>query len=307
MSSAAPMRALVTGAKGFVGRHLCARIRSAGVSVTELDLPEVDVRDFSALKLMLTAQRPDLIYHLAAQASVAHSWRDPLATYSANVIGTATLLEAARLTVPTARIVVVSSACVYDGATVSDRLTEADPVRPRSPYGVSKAIAEDLSRNYVNNFGLDVLVARGFNATGPGQDESYVVPALTRKIICAVRQGDGEIGVGNVKTIRDFIDVRDMVSALVALASRGTRGEIYNVCSGSPVSIGDVATSLIRMSGAEVSLSADLEHRRQGDSTRLVGDPSATIARLGWRTEIPLEKTLQDVWADVSMRCGLPT
>ena len=277
------MTALVTGATGFVGRHLLATLDGEVVGVGRAD---GDLRDPEAADRIVREAAPERVFHLAAEASVAESWRAPMATIDANLASTFNVLEALRRHAPGARVVVAGSSEIYGPAR--HVVTEADPPRPQSPYAVSKAAADALAGFFADAHGLHVIRARAFNHAGPGQSDRYVVGALARQVAAG-----GEVVTGDLRPRRDFTDVRDVVRAYVLLAERAEPGA-YNVCSGESVPIADILAGLARHAGIGVDQRTDPERVRAGEVMEIRGSHEKLTQATGWRPEIPLDKTLAD-------------
>lgn len=289
------MRALITGGKGFVGHWLAAWLSQQGDEVVVID-KETDVADQAAITAAVARAAPEAIYHLAAMAHVGDSWSSPGEVLRVNVLGTAGLLAAARTAAADARVLVVSSAEVYGIVTPADLpIGEGAPVQPVTPYAASKAAAEQVALQAWRGYGQPVVVVRPFNHVGPGQGPNFAVSALARRIVEAQRAGAESMPVGNLGTRRDFTDVRDVVRAYRSLVVEGEAGEIYNVCSGQDVSIGEVAERLLALSGATLRLVTDPELVRPVDVPVLRGDPAKLEAAIGWRPAIALDDTLRDV------------
>ena len=277
------MTALVTGATGFVGRHLLGALDGEVVGVGRAD---GDLRDPDTAERIVRAAAPERVFHLAAEASVAESWRAPMATIDANLASTYNVLEALRRHAPGARVVVAGSSEIY--GPVGHVVTEADPPRPQNPYAVSKAAADALAGFFADAHGLHVIRARAFNHAGPGQSERYVVGALARQVAAG-----GEVVTGDLRPRRDFTDVRDVVRAYVLLAERAGPGA-YNVCSGESVSIADILAGLARHAGVGVDQRTDPERVRAGEVMEIRGSHEKLTQATGWRPEIPLDRTLAD-------------
>ena len=291
------MKVLVTGSGGFVGRWLMAHLREAGDQAVGLPGP-LDITDGSALAKAVVALAPDAICHLAAQASVAASWGDRGRTFEVNALGASNLLEAALGCDSPPRVLIISSAEVYGRVTPADLpLSEDRPLAPASPYAASKAAAEMCAIAAWLGSGLEVVRARPFNHTGPGQRVDFVIPSLARQVALAARRGLPYLEAGNLEARRDITDVRDVVRAYRALLLRGVPGEVYNVCRGSSVAIREVAEGLLRLAGAEVPIKVVPERVRPVDIADLVGDPTRLRNATGWEPEIDLGQTLHDVLA----------
>lgn len=289
------MRVLVTGSKGFVAHWLLTHLESRGDQVVGLDA-EVDVTDEPALVEAITGAAPDAICHLAAQASVSASWKDQSATYAVNTFGVLNVLSAARACNRPPRVLLVSSAEVYGRVGAGDLpIREDQPFAPVSPYAASKAAAELIGLQAWLGGGLEVIRARPFNHTGPGQRLDFVVPALARQVATAAASGAGVIETGNLAARRDITDVRDVVRAYRALLELGTPGQVYNVCRGQAVSIEEVVRRLVALAGVDLQVVVDPARFRTADLPELRGDPSRLHAATGWAPEIALDDTLAAV------------
>jgi len=299
------MRALVTGAHGFVGQHLVRHLEACGDEVVALDHRgehPVDITDAGAVRAAVTAARPDVLYHLAGWADVGASWKDPVNVFRVNAEGTLNVLLACeRLAV--GRVLAVASADVYGLVSEADLpLTEESPLRPTSPYAASKAAADALALQAFLGHGLGVLRVRPFNHLGPGQSEAFVAPALAARIARAERDGADTIAVGNLSARRDFTDVRDVVRAYRLLVERGRPGEVYNVCSGRDVAIQELADRIVAMAERPIGLEPDPALMRPVDLPVLRGDATKLRADTGWTPSILLEQTLADLLDDMRAR-----
>lgn len=299
------MRALITGARGFVGPHLDRALTEAGDEVTGLDLNTgPDLSEAEAWVEVLQANQPDVVYHLAGWSDVSASWNDPMRTFQVNALGTLTVLEAARQA-KISRVVLISSADVY-GPVPADRqpITEALPPQPRSPYGVSKQAAEALGLQYHRAHGLDVVIVRPFNHLGPGQSPQFAASAFASQIAEAEQAGGGRLLHGDLSARRDLTDVRDVVRAYRLLARQGEPGEVYNVCSGVAVAMSDVLDLLLAQARVPVSRALDPARLRPVELPVLQGSHRKLSEATGWEPEIPLARTLADVLDDARRRVG---
>jgi GDP-4-dehydro-6-deoxy-D-mannose reductase len=299
------VKVLITGGTGFVGPYLASHCRDHGDEVVAVDRsgPEpLDITDRAAVRDAFTRLRPEVVYHLAALSHVGDSWGDPAAVFRVNNDGTAHVLEAARA-VGVGRVVVVGSAEEYGRVDPNDLpLREDAPLRPTTPYGVSKIAASFLALQAHLAHGVEVVRVRAFSHTGPGQSDRFLVPALAGRIAAAERDYRDEIRVGSLDPVRDLSDVRDVVRAYRLLADRGTAGEVYNVCSGSGVSVREVAEHLIAAARRPLRISVDSELVRAVEVPRLVGDATRLRTTTGWEPEIGLDETLAAVLDDARAR-----
>jgi len=305
---------LVTGISGFVGRHLAVLLsRRAGLDVhgTILSADEVPQADRlpgvkltecrlevrSRVEAVVRRTKPSVVYHLAAQSSVPRSLSDPEGTFSSNVMGTLHLLEALRSTPHLRALVLISSAEVYGIVPESALpLTEDRNLDPTNPYACSKACADLLGAQYFKTFSVPVIRLRPFNHIGPGQADAFAASSFARQIAeieAGVRAP--KILVGNLEGRRDFTDVRDIVRAYTLAADGCVPGEVYNICSGKAVRIGDVLDKLLALSSQKVEVAQDPKLMRPSDLPVLLGDCSKFKAATGWSPEIPLAQTLRDL------------
>jgi GDP-4-dehydro-6-deoxy-D-mannose reductase len=289
------VRVLVTGSKGFVGRWLIEHLSEAGDEVIGLDA-EIDITDPLRLTEAVRAAEPDGICHLAALSSVGASWDAPATAYQVNTIGTAHVLGAARACSTRPRVLLISSSEVYGRVEPSDLpLSEEHPFAPLSPYAASKAAAEIIGLQAWLGEGMEVVRARPFNHTGPGQRPDFVVPALAQQVAAAVASGKEQLDTGNLDARRDITDVRDVVKAYRCLLVGGEAGAVYNVCRGESVSIREIAERLLALADVDIPIVVDPRRVRPIDIPELRGDRSRIEKATGWRPEVPLDVTLSDV------------
>jgi GDP-4-dehydro-6-deoxy-D-mannose reductase len=290
------MKALVTGATGFVGPHLVRHLEASGDDVIcPGDASNgFDIGDARSLCDAFTATRPDVVYHLAAFSDVGASWRDPAACYEANVAGTANVLAAA-LDAGVRRVLVVGSSEEYGRIGTRSPVPETAPLRPLTPYGVSKVAASFLARQAWCRYRLETVMVRTFSHTGPGQSPRFVIPALAHRIAAAERTGTNAIAVGSLEPVRDVSDVRDVVRAYRALVVDGAPGEVYNVAQGTGHSIGELAQLLIAQATRPIELRVDPELVRPVEVPFSIGDPAKLVATTGWTPEYTLAETLAAV------------
>ena len=295
------MKVAVTGARGFVGPHFVAHLESCGDEVLSLDRSgpdSFDVTDPDAVRARFTAAQPEVVYHLAALSHVGDSWKSPGTSFRVNAEGTLNVLRACT-EIKTRRVVVVLSSEEYGSVDEGDQpITEDTPLRPVTPYGAAKAAADMLSLQAFLGDGLNVIRVRPFGHTGPGQSPQFVVPALAARIAKAERDDVAEIPVGSLDAVRDLADVRDVVRAYRLVAEHGDPGAVYNVCSGTGVSIQEIADRLLARATRPIALVTDPDLVRPAEASRLVGSNALVRATTGWTPEIPLDQTLADVLDD---------
>jgi GDP-4-dehydro-6-deoxy-D-mannose reductase len=301
------MRVLVTGAGGFVGRHLARHLAEEGgrvagtywpepLELPGVDLHEADVRDPEAVVRVLDRVRPDVVIHLAGLSHVGDSWKRPGCYFRVNVTGTENVLRAAG----DARVILASSADVY-GAVPEDEqpIAEDRPLDPGTPYGVTKAAAERLAFSLA---GERALVVRSFNLVGPGQAPSFALPSFAAQL-AAIRRGEREpvLRVGNLAARRDFVHVEAAARAYALLARRGEGGSVYNLASGRAFSVREALDALLAASGVEARVETDPERFRPLDLPLLAGDPSRLRA-LGWEPEPGMEEAIEELWREAADR-----
>ena len=288
------MKALVTGAHGFVGPYLTAHLESAGDEVVGVD-QDVDITDPDAVRARFADEMPDVVYHLAAASHVGESWSAPAQVVRVNSEGTLNVLLAA-VEAGVERVVLIGSAEQY-GHVSPDRvpITESTPQLPVSPYGASKAAAEMLASYVFRGRHLPVVCVRAFNHLGPGQSDKLVASSLAQQVAQNELSGGDEILAGDLSPQRDFSDVRDVVRAYRLLAAKGRGGEAYNVCSGTAIPIRLMAETLIKLSGRDMKVVLDPERLRPVDVPILLGDNTKLRTDTGWAPEIPLEQTLAEI------------
>ena len=305
------MRVLVTGIAGFAGPVVAAALLEAGHEVHGLVRGTGPWQRLAAFSLLpgslhrgdladggfpdlVRAVSPDAVVHLAALSFAPAAERDPAGAYRTNLGGTLTVLAAVRAHAPRARLVAVTSGDMY-GAVRAEELpvVEDTPLRPVSVYGASKAAADLAAAQWARAYDLDVVRARPFNHTGPGQSPDFVCSALARQL-ALIEAGKQEpvVRVGNADSVRDFSDVRDIAAGYVALLERGRAGEAYNLCSGEGVSIAEVIAILRTHARVPVRVQSDPALKRAVDVPRIVGSHERATADTGWRPRIGLGDTL---------------
>lgn len=315
------MRVLITGGDGFVGEHLIAELLGQGHQVTAsaLGLPPqrdtltaeqsasvewkvADVLDQESLYRLVAAVEPDVIFHLAAFASGGRARSEPETTLRVNAGGTVNLFEAllaAQRDFPELdpHAIVMGSGTAYGDSAAEGAIGEDTPLKPVSPYGISKACQEVVADGYRRRRGIRTLVARAFNLVGPGQKEDFVVPALARQV-AAIRAGRSApvLEVGNLDVGRDFGDVRDASRALVGLVGLEGPELAYNVCTGVGTTVRRLLEWILDEAGVEAEIRVDPERVRPTEPAWLVGDPTRLRRATGWAPERDLEDAVRETY-----------
>ena len=317
------MRTLITGVAGFVGRHLARELaKDERQELNGTDharngdwVPDealrchlkshrpLDVMNFEQVRGCILESRPDRIVHLAAQASGAESIQTPAETYRVNVIGALNVLEAARQSAPGAMVLLVGSADAYGSGAPGQKMREDSPFHPRNAYALSKAAADQLGELYGESYGLGVIRTRTFSHTGPGQGPRFALAGWADQL-ARIEVGllAAEIKVGNLEGVRDYGDVRDVVRAYRLLLERGAPGQAYNVCTGRGHIMRRLLDQLCMIAGFKPTLVQDPTRVRSRDSDFLVGDPAKVEKSTGWAPEIPIERTLEDLYREARER-----
>lgn len=314
MKNNSPKRVLITGITGFAGSHLAelllekkfdvfgiARWRSKTENIEHimksLHLIEADLLDSHSLQKVMIDVRPDYIFHLAGQSFVPASWTSPAVTLEINTVGSANLFEAVLSTKIDPTIQIACSSEEY-GLVYPDEvpIKETNPLRPLSPYAVSKIAMDYLGYQYFKSYQMKIVRTRAFNHTGPGRGDVFAESTFAKQI-AEIEKGKKEpvILVGNLEAKRDYTDVRDTVNGYFLAVTKGEPGEVYNICSGKVVKISQVLEILVKMCKIKVEVRQDQTRMRPSDVLILHGDNSKFKKRTGWAPKIPLEKTLEDL------------
>ena len=310
------MRVLITGITGFAGSHLAeyildrhpdvevfgiVRWRSRMENIShirdKIELCEADLKDMVSLQGCLAHIKPDRIFHLAAQSFVPTSWTCPSETFAINATGQINLFQALLGLKQSPRIQIAGSSEEY-GQVFPDEIPmkETNPLRPLSPYAVSKVAQDLLGFQYFKSYGLPVVRTRGFNHTGPRRGEVFVTSSFAKQIAeIEKKKKEPVIRVGNLDAQRDFSDVRDIVEAYWLSLEKGEPGEVYNIGSGFARTIREVLDILLSLSRVDVRIEVDPKRLRPSDVPILLADSSKFISLTGWKPRIPFEQTLRDL------------
>lgn len=318
---------LITGAHGFVGRHLSRAVQPHAAWICTLDSAphnapspapatpyplaaglefRADITDPEAVRVAIarivdTLGAPTLVFHMAARAAVAESFTDPAGVYRTNVVGTAILLSCLADLCPGAKVLIPGTAHVYGRPSRADGLLDEDsPIEPHTHYGASKSAQEEVARLFGESGRLEPYVTRAFNHVGPGQARGFVLADFARRVAILEHQGGGALKVGNVAARRDFLDVRDVVDAYLTVVDQGVPGRPYNVASGETWSAQELLDLLLAEVDVPVTVESDPDLFRPADVLVLAGD-AARLRALGWEPVHNLRDTIRetlDYWRD---------
>ncbi|MDF2082846.1 GDP-mannose 4,6-dehydratase [Bacillus pseudomycoides] len=309
------MKALITGITGFVGRYLQNTLIVEGAEVFGTsrqsnvckNIYQLDLQGQDEILSLLKKISPTHIFHLAGMSNVRDSWIHVSKTIETNTIGTINLLESVKKWGKETRVITIGSSEEYGKISINNgrKITEKSLLNPLSPYGASKAIISMLIKQYHNGFGLDVMHIRPFNHIGPGQKLGFVTADFAHQIALINKSTTNcnKIKVGNLESLRDFTDVRDIVRAYYMIALKGRAGEIYNVCSGKSISIQQILNILLSFSSKKIAIELDPNKMRPSDIPYFIGDYTKIKKATGWEPKIPLKHSLQDIyehWLTVS-------
>jgi len=304
------LRVFITGATGFVGGHLIDFLRSSleahtiyGTSFPQKPSPDqkdivyLDIKSEEEVFTSVKRIKPQWIFHLAAISNVKYSWENKRETFETNIMGTLYLYEAARKFSPESKFLFVSSSDIYGtGCSDEEVFMEKDAYNVVNPYAFSKVSGELLSKFYIRAEDIDIVIARSFPHTGPGQSPDFVCSDWARQI-ARIEKGLAKpiIRVGNLKVKRDYSSVRDVVRAYTLLLQKGRKGETYNVCSGKLPSLQNILDILLSYSSHSIEVQVDPKKLRKVDITHLAGSNEKIKRDTSWEPEIPLEKSLHDL------------
>ncbi|MBP9814435.1 GDP-mannose 4,6-dehydratase [Candidatus Woesebacteria bacterium] len=307
-------KALITGIAGFVGSHMAELLLSQGFEVwgmsrprskmdhiesikSQLHLEDADLLDSHSLYTTLNKIKPDYIFHLAAQSFVPTSWGSPAVTLEVNIVGSANVFEAVRQVGIDPVIQIACSSEEYGMVYENEvPIKETNPLRPLSPYAVSKLAMDYLGYQYFESYGMKIIRTRGFNHTGPRRGDTFAESTFAKQI-ALIEKGKQEpvIYVGNLEAQRDYTDVRDMVRAYLLAVEKCDPGEVYNIATGHAIKIEDVLKMMLAMSTVKVEIKQDPARMRPSDVPILIGDTKKFQEKTGWKAEIPFEKTAADL------------
>lgn len=303
------MKALVIGAAGFVGNYLLRHLKTTyswqlhatklpheNILFNDAAVHDLDILNKEAIKQLLSEIQPDYIFHLAAQSSVALSWKRPDLTVDINIKGCINLLDAIRDLNLHPRTLLIGSGEEYGHIKPEETpITEDTLTRPGNLYAATKACQNMIGRIYAKAYQMDIIMVRAFNHIGPEQSPVFVVSDFCRQT-AMIEKGMNPpvIHVGNLEACRDFTDVRDVVRAYGLLIQNGSAGEIYNIGSGKAVKIRDILDKIISLSSVPIKVEVDAERLRPVDVPIIEADISKTISCIPWKPEISLDTTVEE-------------
>ena len=312
------MKILITGFSGFVSKHFVEHLYKGNIKTdivgVDVNEPKFDIScyrnsiniryvtlnllDQDGVYNLIKNSKPDYILHLASYSSVAYSWENPIESFKNNTNIFLNLVSAVKDICPSCRILSVGSSEEYGKLDKEDiPIKERQSLNPVSPYAVARVSQELLSKVYVDSFNMNIIMTRSFNHIGPWQDERFVVPGFAKRILDIRRRGDhkGMIKTGDLSIIRDFVDVRDVVRAYWLLLTKGTNGEVYNICSGHGYKLEEIVAYLSEIIGVEVETETVSEYVRPNDNPIIIGENYKIYSEFGWKPTIDIKTSLQDI------------
>lgn len=311
------MKILITGFNGFVSTHFLTLLNQLepGSEVLGVDKtpPGFDFTSYNNLRIfyanidlldkkltgeMLENFQPEYILHLASVSSVAQSWQQPMESFVNNTNIFLNLAEQVRTQKLSCRILSIGSSEEF-GEVREDQLplTEEHPLKPVSPYAVARVSQEMLSKVYADGFSMDIVMTRSFNHIGPGQKDAFVIASFAKQLVQLAKNNHGvkKMITGDLSVVRDFVDVRDVVKAYYLLLKKGSKGEIYNICSGKGIVLKDVIAAMSRILNIQIETETNPSLIRPNENKKIIGSYKKIQTELGWQPEISLEKSLEDI------------
>ncbi|MFX0103674.1 MAG: GDP-mannose 4,6-dehydratase [Candidatus Hodarchaeota archaeon] len=312
-------RILITGINGFVGSHLSELLIKLGAKLYgfvrrhavpyfpninallengNVDLTHGNLLDLPSILQVIRDKEPEIVFHLGAQSFVPTSVSSPIESYNHNIIGTANVLEAIRLSESVEKMQFAGSSEEY-GLVLEDEvpIKETNPLRPLSPYAVSKVAGDLMCFTHYKNYNIPVVRTRAFNHTGPRRGSQFVLSQISNSVASGKVNGASEMVLGNLEPVRDFTDVRDTIRGYMLAIEKGTPGDVYNFGSGKGYSIGEIAEMAIEKGGlsGKMKIVQDPKRYRKADVMVLICDATKAREELGWTNQIPIEKTIEDI------------
>ena len=309
---------LITGVSGFVGRHFlnfldntCENLEVIGLDVEQpfydfknykyikFEFIKLNLLNYIKLKKILNQTKPNYILHLASFSSVKYSWINPIDSFRNNTNIFLNLISAIRDLNIDCRILSVGSSEEY-GSTIKTEqpIKEICKLNPTSPYAAARVSQENLSKIFVDGFGMDIVMTRSFNHIGPYQDSKFVIPSFINQVL-KIKNSEkktGTIKTGDTSIIRDFVDVRDVVSAYYLLLKNGINGEIYNICSGKGYSLNNIIKIISDISEISLNIKIDNKLIRPIENKVIIGDNKKLKSETGWDLNFNINQSLNDVY-----------
>lgn len=311
------MKLLVTGVNGFVAQHFLSFLskenhdftilglgRSVSSSIKnkfpllKLEYECVDLLEKEAVAGIIQKFRPQYLLHLASISSVGHSWKHPQESFVNNTNIFLNLVDQVRLQNIDCRILSIGSSEEYGNVSPSQLpLTEESSLNPISPYAVARVAQEMISKIYENGYGMDIIMTRSFNHIGPGQKEAFVVSSFARQLVAIEenKKVNAAVVTGDLSIVRDFVDVRDVVKAYYALLTKGIKGNVYNICSGEGISLGEILNKMCGILNIKISRYEDPALIRPNDNKIIIGSPAKIKTITGWTNSITIDQSLTDI------------
>jgi len=320
---------LITGISGFVGGHFVHHLTTHrrdleihGISRSRpawdfVNIPpqllnghhfhQADLNDIPRIKLLIEDIQPDYILHLAAQSSVAESWKTPVFSFLNNTNIFLNIIDTVRLNDNAARVLSIGSSEQYGIVSEQDLpISEDRPQSPENPYAVARVAQEQLARIYAKGYNLDICCTRSFNHCGPGQTDRFVVSAIVKQFVQVARGIQKPvITIGNGDIVRDFVDVHDVIGAYDLLLSKGKKGEVYNICSGQGRAIRDIVRTMSEILGIQVDVHQEQAQIRPIDNPRIIGSYKKIKQDLGWEPTISFEQSLKSIFTYWDHKIGI--
>ncbi len=307
---------LITGFSGFVSRHFIEYLNNLNVNcqIVGIDIhnPEFDYSNYAYLKCrfekidLLNSEevediifnfQPNYILHLASFSSVAYSWQNPMQSFKNNTNIFLNLIDKVRLLDIKCRILSIGSSEEYGKINQVDLpLKETNLINPLSPYAVARVAQEQLSKVYIDGFGLDIIITRSFNHIGPYQKEIFAIPSFVKQLVDIKKEKKTkELVTGDISIIRDFIDVRDVVKAYYLLFQKGKKGEVYNICSGIGNSLETIIHKITKNLDIEIEIKTNKQLIRPNDNAIIIGSNQKIFDHIGWKPEFTVDDSINEI------------
>ncbi len=297
---------LITGVMGFVGRYFVEYLNEKepeskiyGIDITpkcdmNIKYRSLNLMDNEQVNRIVRSLKPDYIVHLAAMSSVAQSWKEPANCFMNNMSAFLNLADAVRNNKLKTRILSVGSSEEY--GIYDNPMTEDLNLHPKSPYSVARLSQEYMSKLYVDNFNMDIVMTRSFNHIGPRQNTRFVIPSFIEQLVNISKgKSENKMMVGNIDVVRDFTDVRDVVNAYYLIIKNAQNRSVYNVCSGQGVKLRDIINTTAKELNIKPNIIIDSSRIRANEISSVIGDNTKLKKELGWNQKYTLQQTISDI------------